>query len=87
MRAKEFLASSTLLEMFAKPSYLIKTANRAEVKAGMEFEMYIPDPHYDEFENFESEPNYEEDRSADSIDDVLNFFDDGDWNSSREITR
>ena len=86
MRARDFLTlDSTLLnEVKMSPVYLKQLAKGIDAEAGMEFEMIVPNV---SGSAGESEPNYDEDRRTDSIDDVLDFFDDGNWNGAREITR
>ena len=86
MRARDFLTlDSTLLnEVKMSPVYLKQLAKGIDAAAGMEFEMIVPNVSGNEGE---SEPNYDEDRRTDSIDDVLDFFDDGNWNGPHEITR
>jgi hypothetical protein len=54
--------------------------------AGMEFEMIVPNAAGGD-ENAEQEPDYDQDQSARSIDDITHFFHDGDYNGRIEINR
>ena len=55
-----------------------------DVRVGLEFEMIVPNVSNDDEEN-DLEPDYDQDESVTDIDDAVNFFDDGDYNSSREL--
>lgn len=54
-------------------------------KVGLEFEMIVPNVSNDE--DNEQEPDYDQDQRVRDIDDAVSFFDDGDYNSHREIRR
>jgi hypothetical protein len=68
------------------PKNLDKLASQIDARAGMEFEMIVPN-----VDNVDLEPEYERDEDADrrarSFDDVEEFFNDGDYNSSRDVRR
>ena len=84
---KSIKEDQDLLEINMSPSNLEKLASQIDAQAGMEFEMIVPgvsNPNDDS----ELEPNYDDyDENVTSIDDAVNFFDDGDHNGSREIRR
>lgn len=73
-----------LFEINMSPGNLDKLASQIDALAGMEFEMIVPD-----VGNIDLEPEYERDddpdRRARSFDDVEQFFNDGDYNSRRDI--
>ena len=79
MRASEFI-----VEVLMSPSNLKKLAAQTGAVAGMEFEMIVPNVGQ---EDPESEPNYDDDPTPDSIDEIVEFFDDGDFNGSHEVRR
>ena len=78
------LTEAELMEINMSPGNLKRLAAGIDARAGMEFEMCVPgtsgDPDY-----FEPEPDYDYDERARSIDDVINFFHDGDYNSRRTV--
>ena len=84
---KSIKEDQDLLEINMSPSNLEKLASQIDAQAGMEFEMIVPgvsNPNDDS----ELEPNYDDyDENVTSIDDAVNFFDDGDYNDRREIQR
>jgi len=55
------------------------------VKVGLEFEMIVPNT--DEPGDSDMEADYDQDDRVRDIDDCVNFFDDGDYNSSGQIRR
>jgi len=55
------------------------------VKVGLEFEMIVPNVTNDD--GGDQEPDYDQDERVVDIDDAVNFFDDGDYNSRNEIRR
>ena len=79
MRASEFI-----VEVLMSPSNLKKLAAQTGAVAGMEFEMIVPNVGQ---EDPESEPNYDDDPTPDSINEIVEFFDDGDFNGSHEVRR
>jgi hypothetical protein len=56
-----------------------------DVKVGLEFEMIVPDATVED--DGDMEPDYDQDERVRDIDDCVNFFDDGDYNSSSDIRR
>ena len=77
-----------LLEINMSPSNLEKLASQIDAQAGMEFEMIVPGVSGTDDDDSELEPNYDDyDENVTSIDDAVNFFDDGDYNGRREIQR
>ena len=99
MRAKHFLdlyeAHQQLFEVEMSPSNLKKLASNINAKAGIEFEMLVPDVVHQEQalvpdvegndEDADPEEDWDADERANDIDDICNFFDDSDHNSRREI--
>jgi hypothetical protein len=72
-----------LMEIDMSPSNLRKLVRNINAQAGIEFEMIIPGISVED--EGESEPDWDQDERIRSIDDAVSFFDDGDYNSSREI--
>ncbi len=72
-----------LFEINMSPSNLEKLANQIDARAGMEFEMVVPNVENDE-DDFESEPDYNYDESVSNFNDIENFFI-GDYNSRRSV--
>jgi len=88
MRYKQIkpISEQTLNEVNMSPTSLRQLASKINARAGMEFEMIVPNAEGSE-EDFESEPDYDMDERARSIDDICEFFHDGDMNGRREIDR
>lgn len=86
MRAKELIIKeSDLFEIDMSPSSLQRLAKNIDARAGMEFEMIVPET--DTEDEAESEPNYDSDERAHDIDSIIEFFHDGDWNSRHDVAR
>jgi hypothetical protein len=87
MRYKQIktLTEQTLFEVNMSPGSLRKLASQINAKAGMEFEMIVPNVKIDGEEDFESEPDYEHDPRTRSISDIREFFHDGDHNGRRAV--
>lgn len=87
MRYKQIktLTEQTLFEVNMSPGGLRKLASQINAKAGMEFEMIVPNVKIDGEEDFESEPDYEHDPRTRSISDIREFFHDGDHNGRRAV--
>ena len=81
MRANEFL-----VEVEMTPNALRREASKINAMAGCEFEMYVPGAAGPD-EDAESEADYEQDESANDIDDIINFFNAGDMNGRRDLAR
>lgn len=60
------------------PGILVPQALSLPATVGIEFEMIVPGAHYLGGESGEIDLNYDPDRPAESIDDIINFFGDGD---------
>lgn len=88
MRYKQIkpISEQTLNEVNMSPTSLRQLASKINARAGMEFEMIVPNAEGSE-EDFESEPDFGMDERARSIDDICEFFHDGDMNGRREIDR
>jgi hypothetical protein len=63
---------------------LRQEAARTGAIAGMEFEMIVPNTENDDGD---LEPDYDQDERCRSIDDAVQFFHDGDYNSRNEVER
>lgn len=89
MRAKEFLflsESEQLFEINMSPTSLRQLAAGIDARAGMEFEMIVPNVKGGD-EDGELEPDYDQDERCLSIEDAVNFFHDGDYNGRNEVER
>lgn len=75
-----------LLEIQMSPTNLRKLAAQTGARAGMEFEMIVPDVGMDDVEP-EYEPDWDQDQRSRSFSDVRDFFHDGDYNSRRDADR
>ena len=86
MRAKEIIVNENvnLFEINMSPSSLRQLASGIDARAGMEFEMIVPGAV--ETEERELEPDYDEDVTAKSIDQVVDFFE-HDVNSRRALAQ
>ena len=71
-----------LFEISMSPTSLKKLSAQTGARAGMEFEMIVPGVRD---EDQDREPDYDYDERARSIDDICNFFYDGDFNGRRQI--
>jgi Putative amidoligase enzyme len=74
-------------EINMSPASLRQLASKIEgAKAGLEFELVVRGLAGDD-SDAESEPDYDSDESCHDIDEICEFFNDGDLNSSRDIRR
>jgi hypothetical protein len=94
MRAKQFLelyeAQQQLFEVEMSPSNLKKLAKNIDAKVGMEFEMIVPNVEDDDDDDEPDYPDPEMDNlyePARSIDNIVEFFNNRDYNDRRVITR
>ena len=78
------LAEQDLFEINMSPTNLKKLAAETGAMAGMEFEMIVPDADGGD-DSDDLEPDYDYDERVTSIDDAVQFFNDGDYNGPREI--
>jgi hypothetical protein len=88
MRAQEFLkllAEHNLFEINMGSKSLRRAVRNIDALAGIEFEMVIPAP--DDGDPGESEQDLYQDKRAGDIDDIIRFFDDGDYNGSNDLRR
>jgi hypothetical protein len=87
MRAKTFVAEQLLDELAMNPTSLRSMAAQTNAMVGMEFEMYVPDVAGESSGNEEWEPDYDMDTSVSDFDDIISFFDNGEWvdNSHRQL--
>jgi len=81
------LLEQTLNEINMSPSALKQAAAGIDARAGMEFEMIVPDIGSLDDDDFESEPDYDQDESISDFEDIRNFFHDGDYNGRRAVDR
>jgi len=88
VRAKHFLdlyeAQQQLFEVEMSPSNLKKLASNVDAKVGIEYEMFVPDVEGND-EDADREEDWDADERANDIDDICNFFHDGDYNGRSEI--
>jgi hypothetical protein len=83
MRFKDFkLTEAELMEINMSPTSLKKLSAGIDARAGMEFEMIVPNVEGGSGDA-DQEPNYDMDERCRSIQDAFDFFYDGDWNSRR----
>lgn len=75
-----------LFEVNMSPSNLKQLASKIDARAGMEFEMIVPDAEGGD-DSGDMEPDYDMDESVRDIEDACNFFSDGDYNDRRAIDR
>ena len=89
MRYKEIkpLQEQSLFEINMRPKNLEQLASRVDARAGLEFEMYVPNSENNNSDDYEPEPDYNSDESIYGIDDVVDFFLDGDYNSRVDVNR
>ena len=89
MRFKQFkqtIKEEDLFEINMSPKNLRKLAADINAKAGVEFEMIVPNVNADDEDNFQ--PDYDEDQRTRSWGDIEEFFLGGDMSSSRrEVER
>lgn len=80
------ITEQTLNEINMSPGALAKAAKKINALAGMEFEMIVPGAK--QAEDYEPEwvADYDQDQRTRSLRDVQDFFNDGDYNHSRDIT-
>ena len=83
---KEAEEAQQLMEINMSPSSLRQLAAAIDAKAGMEFEMIVPDS-ADSDDDDEQEPDYDQDESCSDIQEIYDFFYDGDFNSRRDCDR
>lgn len=79
------LAEQQLDEINMSPSSLKQLASKINARAGMEFEMIVPNAQSDE--GGDMEPDYDEDSRTRSFGDIEAFFNDGDYNSYGQVQR
>jgi len=87
MRAKEFTINESvnLFEINMSPSSLRQLASGIDARAGMEFEMIVPNVAGGDNSKADYEPDYGEDERAISIQQVVDFFDAGEDNTRRQL--
>jgi hypothetical protein len=88
VKTDEQLDEDELFELKMSPSNLAKMAKDIDARAGLEFEMYVPNVDADD-EEFESEPDYGADEyfpmGPGWQSDVMDFFRGGDMSSPRVL--
>ena len=84
MKYNEIL-EQVLAEINMSPNSLRSLAKNINARAGVEFEMIVPDVQNDE--GGDLEPDYDEDQRSRSFSDIRDFFHDGDYNGRREVDR
>ena len=88
MRVQDLFIVETqqLDEINMSPRSLRQLTSTIDARAGMEFEMIVPDTDGGD-DDGDLEPDMEMDEPATSISDIINFFEDDDFNDSRNIRR
>ena len=81
------LSEQTLTEINMSPSSLRKLASKINAKAGMEFEMIVPNAVDGRSDDDEMEPDYDRDERCTSIEDAAIFFADSEFSSRRDISQ
>jgi hypothetical protein len=76
-----------LFEVNMSPSNLSRLAGDIDARAGMEFEMYVPNIAGGGDDYYESEPDYDQDQRCRSIQDAYEFFYDREYNSRADADR
>lgn len=82
MRYTEIIAPIRLDEVTMSPSNLRSEAKKIGATAGMEFEMIVPNVSTED-----EEEDFDQDERARSFREIMNFFNDGDQNSRRDVDR
>ena len=89
MRAKQFVpiveAQQELFEVNMSPGNLKKLAGQTDALVGIEFEMIVPDVGSLDDDDREPEEDMDYDEEAYDIDDIVRFFNDGDYNDRSTI--
>lgn len=86
LKSTTVVVEQILDEINMSPSSLRQLAGAIDgAKAGMEFEMIVPG--VENPDDADMEPDYDQDERVDSIQDAVDFFDDGDHNTSRDLRR
>lgn len=86
MRVQDLFIVETaqqLNEINMSPNSLRQLASKIDAQAGMEFEMIVPNVESDSEPDMQ--PDYDQDTSTRSFDDIRSFFHDGDYNSRRAV--
>jgi hypothetical protein len=86
MKLLDVINEQRLDEINMSPSNLATIVSSIDARAGMEFEMIVPDV-ASEDEYYEPEPDYDQDESARSFNRIRDFFHDGNYNGRRDVER
>ena len=87
MRANQFTKPQQLDEVAMNPNSLRQLASRIPgAMAGIEFEMYVPNASGGD-DSGDMEEDMDRDTRTRSIDDICEFFEDGEYNGRRDIQR
>jgi len=73
-----------LNEINMKMGPLRRAAKSIDARAGMEFEMIVPNSKQDD-DDIQEEPDWDQDESVSSIEEAVDFFDNRDYNSRGDI--
>jgi len=89
MRYKEIkpVQEQTLFEINMSPRSLEQLASKISARAGLEFEMIVPNAENTDSSDYEREPDYDSDEGVSDIDDAVRFFHDGDLNDRSVVNR
>lgn len=82
----QVIDETALMEINMSPGNLAQLAKSINAKAGMEFEMYVPNAGAGSDES-ELEPDYSEDSPTYDIRNIIEFFTNSEYNSGGEIRR
>lgn len=85
MKYREIL-EQLITEINMSPSSLRSLAANIDARAGMEFEMIVPNVAGDD-DDYDPEPDFDQDERARSFDNIQEFFRDGEYNSRRDAER
>lgn len=90
MNLSEFAQDGSILtEINMSPSSLKQLASKISATVGIEFEMIVKDAitTVGSYDDGEREPDYDQDVRTTDIDSIVDFFNDGDYNSRHNIRR
>lgn len=87
MNLSEFAQDGSILtEINMSPSSLRQLASNINATVGIEFEMIVRDAmSAGSDDDYELVPDYDSNETPYDIDDIIQFFDDGDYNSRRDV--
>ena len=87
MKLLDVINEQRLDEINMSPSNLATIVSSIDARAGMEFEMIVPNVASADDDYYDPEPDYDSDESARSFRQIRDFFYDGDYNGRRDVDR